>query len=156
MATIGIDDKEFKKGMDDAEKTTEKSTKSIKSQVMTLAQTYKKQGMTMSDAMKKANEEIRKSSESSTDKIKNKFKSIGESVSKVGNVVKKASIPFIALGTAAIKVGSDFNAGMSEVGAITGATVSSNIQAAVHVLWQSGEQWCKHTMLSCLPWQEVP
>ena len=52
-----------------------------------------------------------------------RFKSLGSSLNEVGSVISKTvSVPLLALGAGAIKVAGDFQAGMSEVSAITGAT----------------------------------
>lgn len=40
----------------------------------------------------------------------------------IGKKVAKVSAPFIALGTAAVKIGADFESAMSNVAAISGAT----------------------------------
>ncbi len=50
---------------------------------------------------------------------------IGKKMESVGkDLTKKITLPLVGLGAAAIKVGSDFEAGMSEVKAISGATGS--------------------------------
>lgn len=52
-----------------------------------------------------------------------KMKDIGSKMQTVGkDLTKKLTLPLVAVGTAAGKVGSDFQAGMSEVQAISGAT----------------------------------
>lgn len=52
-----------------------------------------------------------------------KLQGISSSMVTVGSMLsKKVTVPLVALGTAAVKVSSDFNAGMSEVKAISGAT----------------------------------
>lgn len=52
-----------------------------------------------------------------------KFKDIGSKMQTVGkNLSLKLTTPLVGLGAAAVKVGSDFEAGMSEVQAISGAT----------------------------------
>jgi len=47
--------------------------------------------------------------------------SFGEKMKNVGKKIGKLSIPFIALGTAAVKIGADFESAMSNVAAISGA-----------------------------------
>lgn len=58
--------------------------------------------------------------------IKKATRDIEYVAKKIGNVGKemttKVTLPIVALGTAAVKVGMDFEAGMSKVAAITGAT----------------------------------
>lgn len=52
-----------------------------------------------------------------------KLQGLSSSMVTVGSMLsKKVTVPLVALGTAALKVSSDFNAGMSEVKAISGAT----------------------------------
>lgn len=52
-----------------------------------------------------------------------KMQEIGHKMESVGkDLTKKLTLPLVAIGTAAAKVGSDFQAGMSEVQAISGAT----------------------------------
>lgn len=57
MAKIGLDTSGYEKGLSKAKK----SSNEYKKDVMNLAQSYKRQGMSMSDAMKKAYSEIDKS-----------------------------------------------------------------------------------------------
>lgn len=52
-----------------------------------------------------------------------RFEALGSSLKTVGSALTKSvSVPLLALGAGAIKVAGDFEAGMSEVSAITGAT----------------------------------
>lgn len=52
-----------------------------------------------------------------------RFEALGNSLKTVGSTITTAvSLPLLALGAGAIKVAGDFEAGMSEVSAITGAT----------------------------------
>ena len=52
-----------------------------------------------------------------------RFEALGSSLKTVGSTITTAvSLPLLALGAGAIKTASDFEAGMSEVSAITGAT----------------------------------
>ena len=58
-----------------------------------------------------------------------RFQALGSSLKTVGSVITKTvSLPLLALGAGALKVAGDFEAGMSEVSAITGAT-GKDIQA---------------------------
>ena len=53
----------------------------------------------------------------------NKFQKTGKEISKVGKTLsKRVTLPLVGLGTAAVKVGKDFDEGMSQVKAISGAT----------------------------------
>lgn len=67
-----------------------------------------------------------KEMESFSDKSNNagtRFQTLGSSLKTVGSALTKSvSVPLLALGAGAIKVAGDFEAGMSEVSAITGAT----------------------------------
>ena len=67
-----------------------------------------------------------KEMESFSDKSNNagtRFQALGSSLKTVGSTITTAvSLPLLALGAGAIKTASDFEAGMSEVSAITGAT----------------------------------
>ena len=52
-----------------------------------------------------------------------KMQDVGKKVSDVGgNLTKKLTLPIVGVGAAASKLGIDFEASMSEVGAVTGAT----------------------------------
>ena len=52
-----------------------------------------------------------------------RFQALGNSLKSVGGTITKTvSLPLLALGAGALKVAGDFEAGMSEVSAITGAT----------------------------------
>ena len=52
-----------------------------------------------------------------------RFQALGSSLKTVGSTITTAvSLPLLALGAGAIKTAADFEAGMSEVSAITGAT----------------------------------
>lgn len=59
------------------------------------------------------------------DGFANKMGSAGQKISAVGGTLTKAvTLPLVGVGTAALKVGMDFEAGMSEVAALSGATGS--------------------------------
>ena len=52
-----------------------------------------------------------------------RFQALGNSLKSIGSTITKTvSLPLLALGAGALKVAGDFEAGMSEVSAITGAT----------------------------------
>ena len=52
-----------------------------------------------------------------------RFQALGNSLKSIGSTITKTvSLPLLALGAGALKVSGDFEAGMSEVSAITGAT----------------------------------
>lgn len=121
-------------GIEDGLKKTQKS---MKSQAATLAAKYRKQGMTASDAFKKAWSEIERSSEASAISVEKDWEAssgkIGKAISKIGSIASKGlkiaataiTGTATALGgvaAAAVKVGSDFEAQMSRVQAISGAT----------------------------------
>lgn len=93
-AKISLDDKGFKKGVE----TAKKSSEDLRKDVMKLAQTYKAQGMSMSDALKKAHAtidkiqyETTKESEKQSNKFslnwKNVFSGIGKAAQVTGKVV---------------------------------------------------------------------
>lgn len=72
----------------------------------------------LKSAQSSLNDFLNKTNDAST-----RFKSLGSSLNEVGSVISKTvSVPLLALGAGAIKVAGDFQAGMSEVSAITGAT----------------------------------
>lgn len=107
-----------------------KTTASAKSQAAKLAAEYKKQGMSASEAFKKAWSEIERDSEVQSSKTAKNWEN---STGKINEIAKKglkavtgvitvAATTIGAMGTVAIKVGSDFEAGMSKVQAISGAT----------------------------------
>lgn len=53
-----------------------------------------------------------------------KFNKTGETISKAGDGLLKMNAPLVATGAAALKVSADFESGMSEVQAVSGATGS--------------------------------
>ncbi|NMA48672.1 MAG: phage tail tape measure protein, partial [Tissierellia bacterium] len=56
-------------------------------------------------------------------KFEDTFKSVGKKMSDVGgSLTKKVTLPIVGVGAAASKLGIDFDASMSEVQAVTGAT----------------------------------
>ena len=83
----------------------------------------------MEQDLKKVNQEIELQSSGfyklgkALEPVGQKMQDVGKKMESVGkDLTKKITLPLIGLGAAAIKVGSDFEAGMSEVGAISGAT----------------------------------
>jgi TP901 family phage tail tape measure protein len=83
----------------------------------------------MEQDLKKVNQEIELQSSGfyklgkALEPVGQKMQDVGEKMEAVGkDLTKKITLPLVGIGTAAIKVGSDFEAGMSEVGAISGAT----------------------------------
>lgn len=123
-------------------------TRSVKSAVSVLAQEYKKSGESASSAYQKAWASIERSSNSGSEKTKDDLErighaaeqaskrvkdSLGNALSKLGSLAKTglkttataiaaAGTALAGLGGAAIKVGMDFEAAMSEVQAIAGAS----------------------------------
>ncbi|WP_353892900.1 phage tail tape measure protein [Proteinivorax hydrogeniformans] len=83
----------------------------------------------MEQDLKNVNREIAKQSTSwyqmgkALEPVGQKMQAVGKQMGDVGkNLTKKVTLPLVGIGTAAVKVGSDFQAGMSEVQAISGAT----------------------------------
>ena len=83
----------------------------------------------MEEDLKKVNQEIELQSSGwyklgkALEPVGQKMQDVGKKMESVGkDLTKKITLPLLGLGAAAIKVGSDFEAGMSEVGAISGAT----------------------------------
>ncbi len=134
-ATITMNDEGFKKGV----RAAEQSSKNIRSDVMKLAHEYKRSGMSMGDSMKKAWDTIEEREKeaylkshgtldgyvSVHDQANKKVK--GSAIDAFGTVKKVAAVAFSAVGagaTFAAKKGMDFEAQMSKVGAISGASAS--------------------------------
>lgn len=128
---------------DGIEQGLKKTEKSIKSQAATLAAEYRKQGMSASDAFKKAWSEIERGSASSSSAVKEHWRESSAEISAGAEKLRsmastglKATVTAIsavsaalsAAGGFAIKTGADFEAGMSEVKAISGAS-AEQIQA---------------------------
>ncbi|MBQ2596277.1 MAG: phage tail tape measure protein, partial [Oscillospiraceae bacterium] len=59
---------------------------------------------------------------SQIDQVGKKMEAVGDSISGVGQKLMPATIAVAGLGTAAVKTAADFDAGMSKVAAISGAT----------------------------------
>ncbi len=73
--------------------------------------------------LRSAQEEADKKSKSISDKIGENFKSVGSKLTSVGSTLtKNVTVPLIGIGAAGLKVATDFEKGMSEVKAISGAT----------------------------------
>lgn len=136
VATLGMDSSEYVKGIKDAKK----SMSDYKKDVVNLAQTYKKQGMDMSAAMKQAYAEIdksmydfTKSSKQQSEKAKKHWWQFGKAVEDVGEssfgkLTKTVSAKTIALGvmlahaaekvaSAAVKLGKSTIEASAEVAA---------------------------------------
>lgn len=65
----------------------------------------------------------------STDSLQSKFTNLGNSISGVGKSMSTSlTLPIVGVGTAATKVASDFEAAMSKVEAISGATAEEMTQ----------------------------
>lgn len=83
----------------------------------------------MEQDLKKVNQEIELQSSGwyklgkALEPVGQKMQDVGKKMESVGkDLTKKITLPLAGLGAAAVKVGSDFEAGMSEVAAISGAT----------------------------------
>lgn len=73
--------------------------------------------------LKTAQNEAETGSKNIATKIGNNFQSIGKGLSSVGTTLtKNVTVPIAAVGVAGLKVATDFEKGMSEVKAISGAT----------------------------------
>ena len=114
-----------------AEAGLRRTTASVRSQVAKLAAEYKKQGMSASEAFSKAWAEIeRTSDESSRETADNWRTNLGDklggiaktSLKAISGLVVGAATALSGLAATAIKIGSDFEAQMSRVKAISGAT----------------------------------
>lgn len=110
QASIGLDTSSFSKSIGSASKMFEsleesaedarKPLSSYKSDVMNLAQTFRKEGMTMSDALKKAYQSIDKSLYGigqSSDSAGKKAKNAGKNIKSSGNDAKSAGGKFESL-----------------------------------------------------------
>lgn len=71
--------------------------------------------------LKNAQESL-KNVTSETSSFSEKVTTMGSGIKQVGSTLSLASVPLIGLGTAAVKTAANFETGMSEVKAITGAT----------------------------------
>lgn len=136
FAKIGLDTSDYDKGI----KNAKKSMDEYKSDVMKLAQEYKKQGMSMSDALKKAYSEIDKSQYDTAETSKETASSfsanwsgaasaLGSALSAIGQAAAvglgAATAAVVAFGTDAVNVGKQFDASMANVASISGATGSA-------------------------------
>lgn len=73
--------------------------------------------------LKTAQEESQKTTENITTKIGKGFQSAGQTLTSAGSTLTKSvTTPIVGLGTAIVKVSSDFESSMSKVKAISGAT----------------------------------
>ena len=109
----------------------EKAKSSAKSQAAKLAAEYKKQGMSASEAFKKAWSEIERDSDEKSKQTSENWKAnVGDKLTGIAKTSAKAISSLIVgaattlsgLAAAAIKIGSEFEAQMSRVKAISGAT----------------------------------
>lgn len=65
----------------------------------------------------------------SSDSMSTKFQNFGSAVSSLGSsITKTVTVPIVGVGTAVTKVASDFEAAMSKVQAISGATADEMVQ----------------------------
>ena len=73
--------------------------------------------------LKSAQSEADSASKSIASKIGTNFTSVGKTLTSVGTTLtKNVTVPIVGIGTAAVKVTSDFDSAMSKVSAISGAT----------------------------------
>lgn len=111
-------------------KGLEKGVTSARAQAAKLAAEYKKQGMSASEAFKKAWSEIERDSSTQANNTANNWnKSIydisseaQEGVRTMNKAFMVATTAIAGVGLASTKVGMDFEAGMSKVQSISGAT----------------------------------
>lgn len=112
-------------GLDNSgiEKGIKQTKQSLKAQVASLAAEYKKLGMSSSDAFKKAWSEIERSSGTSADTTVRYWTGAADKIkSIIGTAAKAAGAATVTGLAAAVKTGMDFEAQMSRVRAISGAT----------------------------------
>lgn len=118
-AKVSLDTSGYERGVE----TSKKSAAELKSDVMKLANEYKKQGMNMSDAMKKAYSDIDKSGYETQEKAKEHSKKYSTywtgaafDLEKVGDRIKSAFKAVTVAGGAILgafaKLGLDYNAQM--------------------------------------------
>ncbi|WP_252237455.1 phage tail tape measure protein [Clostridium sp. ZBS17] len=131
--TVVIDTKLDNSGL---EKGWKEANTSAKAQAAKLAAEYKKQGMSASEAFKKAWSEIERDSKEKSNLVSsnwgnctNKLKGLAsKAASIVATSIAGVGAALGGIGAYAIKVGSDFEAGMSKVKAISGATTEEMTQ----------------------------
>ena len=112
-------------GLDNSgiEKGIKQTKQSLKAQAASLAAEYKKLGMSSSDAFKKAWSEIERSSGASADTTVRYWTGAADKIkSIIGTAAKAAGAATVTGLAAAVKAGMDFEAQMSRVRAISGAT----------------------------------
>ena len=160
FATVSLKDEGLTAGIKKASdafssfgKEADKQTKTVsevRSEIMKLAATYEKEGMTKSDALKKAHSELSSEMEkakASSDKVAGGVKNLGDAFGKVKDVLggvgagisafndvankvvgviskvaATAGTALSGLAAAGVKVGMDFEKEMSNLAAITEAT----------------------------------
>lgn len=122
FATITLDTSGYDKGL----QNVKKSSAEYRSDVMKLAQTYKKQGMDMSEAMKRAYAEIDKSqyetaesSKSDAKKFAQSWENAGKNISDVADKIKNGLATAAKVGTATI------TAAATGIAALTKASVDN-------------------------------
>ncbi|MGN0416928.1 phage tail tape measure protein [Anaerostipes faecalis] len=155
--TIDTGTKQAAKSSENATKQFTKSTESaVKRAEKTVEQSAKQAGKAVETSAKQAGEKASQSTKKSSAEQKQSYKqteeqakasaenaskyweSAGNKIKNVESVAAKAAgAALVAGGTAAIKVGIDFEAGMSEVQAISGAS-GKNLQALTNVAKEMG------------------
>lgn len=113
----------------------EKGTRNVKSEVMKLAQVYKKQGMSMSEAMKKANKEIEKDSSSSSQKVKSNVDGIASVAKKCAGILGTLFVldKVKDYTESVAKTGIAYNA-MAEQSQVAWTTILGSSDAAVKMM----------------------
>lgn len=120
------------KGLEDAHKRSvetkgadARATKNLETQL----NNAKAKLIGMEEALKKTNVEIKKQSSGwyqfgdKMEKVGSKVQGVGQGMADVGKTLTtKVSVPIAAVGGLALKAGADFEAGMSQVKAISGAS----------------------------------
>lgn len=138
--------KQFAKSTESAVKRVEKTVEQSAKQAGKAVETSAKQaGEKASQSTKRSSEEQKKSykqteeqAKASAENASKYWESAGNKIKNVASVAAKAAgAALVAGGSAAIKVGSDFEAGMSEVQAISGAS-GKDLQALTNVAKEMG------------------
>lgn len=141
VAKIRLDSSEYEKGLG----KTKKSMGEYKSDVMKLAQEYKKQGMSMSDAMKKAYAEIDKSqyetaeeSERSSKKFIGNWSNASEKLGKIASGVGKGLATVAKVGAAAVSAGVAGVTALTKMG-VEGYAQYEQLVGGVETLFKSSQ-----------------
>lgn len=147
MATIGLDASEYEKGINSAKK----SATDYRRDVMSLAQEFKKSGMTMSDAMKKAYQEIDKSaydmSKNVSDSIDDVEKNTESTTSKQKGLWKRlfssvetdAGSAFNSISAKTIAMGNLIASGIEKAVSAVGRLGSSAVTAAADIAAENAQ-----------------